>query len=193
MGEGANNDISDAAIDRRRLLKRLGATSAVAWTAPVMIDSMISPAAAVTAVPGCYVMYTELQTGGWAPWQSSQYSGSTPNPCAPPSGPCGSVSGAGPAEIAAVSTPTPVPGDNTTTAVTVSISPGYSCAIVGVAATYAPAGTFQNASRCRTNGAAGATGLGTSSVTIAPSGSDRWDNDFFGSATSALGIVIQCG
>ena len=41
-------------IDRRAILKRAAAAGAVAWTAPMIIDSFASPAAAATVAPGCY-------------------------------------------------------------------------------------------------------------------------------------------
>jgi hypothetical protein len=41
-------------IDRRALIKRAAAAGAVAWTAPVVIGSLSSPAAAITGTPGCF-------------------------------------------------------------------------------------------------------------------------------------------
>jgi hypothetical protein len=47
---GANApDVEPPGIDRRTLIKRAAATGAVAWTAPLILDSLASPAAAVTA------------------------------------------------------------------------------------------------------------------------------------------------
>src|SRR5918995_535007 len=40
-------------IDRRTLIKRAGAAGAVAWTAPVILGSLTSPAAALTC-GGCF-------------------------------------------------------------------------------------------------------------------------------------------
>jgi hypothetical protein len=40
-------------FDRRTLIKRAAVAGAVAWTAPVIIDSLSSPAAATTAPRGC--------------------------------------------------------------------------------------------------------------------------------------------
>ncbi len=40
-------------IDRRRLIKQVATAGAVAWTAPVIVGSIASPAAAATAAPGC--------------------------------------------------------------------------------------------------------------------------------------------
>ena len=50
-------------LDRRALIKRAAAAGAVAWVAPVVIDSLASPAAALTpiAATGCY--YIVLKSG----------------------------------------------------------------------------------------------------------------------------------
>jgi hypothetical protein len=39
------------------VIKRAAAAGAVAWTAPLIIDSLASPAAAATVAPGCYRAY----------------------------------------------------------------------------------------------------------------------------------------
>ena len=52
-----------AGIDRRTLIKRAAATGAVAWTAPMIIDSLASPAAAITGTPGCF-RFTVPTTAG---------------------------------------------------------------------------------------------------------------------------------
>jgi hypothetical protein len=43
-------------IDRRTLIKRAAATGAVAWTAPLIIDSLSSPAAALTCTGNCFLV-----------------------------------------------------------------------------------------------------------------------------------------
>jgi hypothetical protein len=46
-----------ATIDRRTMIKRAAAASALTWTAPLVIDSLASPAAAATAPPiGCVTL-----------------------------------------------------------------------------------------------------------------------------------------
>src|SRR5689334_5894813 len=52
---------SSRGLDRRTMIKRAAAVGAVAWTAPVMLDSLASPAAALTScvtfsssTPGTY-------------------------------------------------------------------------------------------------------------------------------------------
>ncbi len=49
-------------IDRRTVIKRAAAAGALAWTAPILIDSIASPAAAATAPPVACV--TLLFNGG---------------------------------------------------------------------------------------------------------------------------------
>jgi hypothetical protein len=51
-----------ATIDRRTMIKRAAAASALTWTAPLVIDSLASPAAAATAPPVACV--TVLFNGG---------------------------------------------------------------------------------------------------------------------------------
>jgi hypothetical protein len=51
----ARSTVADAGgLDRRTMIKRAAAAGAVAWTAPVIIDSLASPAAAFTAPTGCH-------------------------------------------------------------------------------------------------------------------------------------------
>jgi hypothetical protein len=44
----------DVSVGRRALIKRAAAAGAVAWTAPLIVDSLASPAAAATVATGCY-------------------------------------------------------------------------------------------------------------------------------------------
>jgi hypothetical protein len=46
-------DVERPGVDRRTLIKRAAATGAVAWTAPLIIDSLASPAAALTCTGAC--------------------------------------------------------------------------------------------------------------------------------------------
>jgi hypothetical protein len=50
MDDDVAND-GDATMDRRALIKKVGVAGAVAWTAPVVMDSVLSPAAAQSAPP----------------------------------------------------------------------------------------------------------------------------------------------
>src|SRR3954453_7065604 len=56
-GDCVSDHLSDPAkpgMDRRTMIKAAAIAGAGAWTAPVIIDSLMSPAAAFTAGPGCY-------------------------------------------------------------------------------------------------------------------------------------------
>lgn len=57
MSDVETSDVERPGIDRRTLIKRAAATGAVAWTAPLIIDSLASPAAAVTVAAGCYDLF----------------------------------------------------------------------------------------------------------------------------------------
>lgn len=45
---------SMAVTDRRTMIKRAAGTGLLVWTAPVVMDSLVSPAAAVSVAAGCY-------------------------------------------------------------------------------------------------------------------------------------------
>ena len=52
-------------MSRRELIRNAGIAGAVAWTAPLIIDSVGSPAAALTPAPGCYFYpYVIKPSGG---------------------------------------------------------------------------------------------------------------------------------
>jgi hypothetical protein len=55
MSELATPEVERSRIGRRTLIKRAAATGAIAWTAPMILDSLASPAAAVSPppTPGC--------------------------------------------------------------------------------------------------------------------------------------------
>ena len=50
-----------AGLNRRQMIKAAGIAGAAAWTAPMIIDSLSSPAAAATVTPGCYAILAPLQ------------------------------------------------------------------------------------------------------------------------------------
>jgi hypothetical protein len=54
MTDVETNDAERPGIGRRTLIKRAAAAGAVAWTAPLIIDSLASPAAAVTCATTCF-------------------------------------------------------------------------------------------------------------------------------------------
>jgi hypothetical protein len=53
MTDVERQDVELPGIDRRTLIKRAAATGAVAWTAPVIIGSVASPAGAITCSGTC--------------------------------------------------------------------------------------------------------------------------------------------
>ena len=46
--------LDDHGLDRRSLIKKVGVAGAAAWVAPVVIESLVSPAAAASIPPGTY-------------------------------------------------------------------------------------------------------------------------------------------
>jgi hypothetical protein len=87
MSDVDRPDVERPGIDRRTLIKRAAVTGAVAWTAPVIIESLASPAAAITCATTCF----RVQFPGNASClsQSSQTFGSTQQP------PCTDLTGSG--------------------------------------------------------------------------------------------------
>jgi hypothetical protein len=61
MGSIGEQDDEQRGVDRRTLIKRVAATGAVAWTAPLIIDSLTSPAAALTC-GGCFRVQIAAQS-----------------------------------------------------------------------------------------------------------------------------------
>ena len=75
-------------LNRRQMIKAAGIAGVAAWTAPMIIDSLSSPAAAATVAPGCY--RTWLNFGGCG-YQSTDPS--SPTACAPTSTGCSNMPG----------------------------------------------------------------------------------------------------
>jgi hypothetical protein len=65
-------------IDRRTLIKRAAATGAVAWTAPIIIDSLASPAAAITCASTCFRVTFPADNGGNCDLPSVAVAGACP-------------------------------------------------------------------------------------------------------------------
>jgi hypothetical protein len=60
VGKHSDSRLAEAAaerrgIDRRTLIKGAAVAGAVGWTAPIIIESLTSPAAAITAPAGCFI------------------------------------------------------------------------------------------------------------------------------------------
>jgi hypothetical protein len=58
------SEVERSGIDRRTLIKRAAATGAVAWTAPMILDSLASPAAALTNGPCDLYVFRMQREGG---------------------------------------------------------------------------------------------------------------------------------
>jgi hypothetical protein len=55
-GNAADGGLSGHAMDRRSLIKTVGIAGAAAWVAPVVIESMVSPASAASVNTGTYAL-----------------------------------------------------------------------------------------------------------------------------------------
>ena len=53
-GSPVDSGPSDHSMNRRSLIKKVGIAGAAAWVAPVVIESMVSPASAASIPPGTY-------------------------------------------------------------------------------------------------------------------------------------------
>jgi len=51
---GVDADVDRPGLDRRSLIKKAGIAGAAAWVAPMVLDSMLSPASAASLPPGDY-------------------------------------------------------------------------------------------------------------------------------------------
>ena len=183
-------------LNRRQMIKAAGIAGAAAWTAPMIIDSLSSPAAAATVAPGCYRMWQGFTSpgGAWGSWLTSP-----PNGCNPPSCTNNSNTAAG-----AVSFSGNQPADNSSTPVTITVNGGFSCRITGASAFVATT-SGADASQCETaasnftgTNVDFAFGAGSKSVTITPHGdiSGTGNDGFWDNAgspkRSSLGIVLTC-
>jgi hypothetical protein len=53
-------------MDRRTFIKAAGVAGGAAWVAPAIVDSLASPAAAITGTPGCFKFTVPANTGACA-------------------------------------------------------------------------------------------------------------------------------
>ena len=123
---GLTGDEGRAGLNRRQMIKAAGIAGAAAWTAPMIIDSLSSPAAAATVTPGCYSF--------WLPFNTCSLTATDPigGACTPtPDGTCTSTSASVPAGAV---TPPACPGNTSQAAVTISVNGGISCRITSVSA-----------------------------------------------------------
>lgn len=195
MDEETGVAVEHAGLGRRALIKRAAAAGALAWTAPVVIGSLASPAGAVT-LSGCYISWRTLKNddGQNPSWVSSDPN-TTPgfgNILCPPSTPT-------------VCTPTPTSSMGTwvtvssisngqTAAATVSVNGGYSCRIVYAAMLV---NNDDNVFVCVSGSGDTSVTQGSivfnaaqTSVDLDPAGG--WFFDTTNTNTSQLAIVLQC-
>ena len=88
---------SDPSIGRRAMIKRAAVAGAVAWTAPVIVDSVASPAAAGTAPVGANSIQITSSNTNCSP-AGYPAANSLPSACISPS----SYTGAGPVTFSVV-------------------------------------------------------------------------------------------
>jgi hypothetical protein len=166
-------------MDRRTMIKAAGIAGAAAWSAPVIIDSLSSPAAAVTAPTGCHRFRVDLATMTFVTYTPPQ-----PGNCTDPTDAgCTSYDEpANPTLYGLSVSPAGTDLRNTTTTATFNIANGYSCRIL------ATNGDTQKSGDATKQRCASATGTGTS-LAIAPTGGDTWTQ----SATNHyLRVLIKC-
>jgi hypothetical protein len=186
-------------LNRRQMIKAAGIAGAAAWTAPMIIDSLSSPAAAVTVSPGCYRFY-------WSISGTCSYTNTDPNSCAPADAGCTTFGGRPTGAVTA--TPT-CPANDSQSAVAISVLAGISCRITSATAVvrHGEGSPTTFSAQCRSalvTGTFGSTlftfGAGNKSVTITPQGTvasgssfDQWRNGG-GSplVNSSIGIVLHC-
>jgi hypothetical protein len=187
-------------LNRRQMIKAAGIAGAAAWTAPMIIDSLSSPAAAATVAPGCYRMWLAFTSPGGS-WALSSWQGTAPNGCQPPG--CSNDTASAAAAVTLAGTQ---PGDNSSTLapVTVTVNSGISCRITSASAAVTPVAGFLPPFVCETaTGSSSGTRVtwsfvaSPSSVTMTPHGDvSGTANDGFwrntSGARSSIGIVLTC-
>lgn len=185
IADGTENTC-DSAMSRRALIRRAGVAAAVGWTAPLIIESLASPAGAVSAAPGCYWVAYQQTTPRNATNDTANHftemallADGTYAFCQPPN--CQATSAKPTKNVTAASVGLSVTGGpihhqsaagvTTRQPVTFVIAGGYSCRIVGVSAVLDQEGTG-NGGNCygtATNLLVNApTALGTKTVTVQP-------------------------
>ena len=147
-------------MDRRAIIKRAAAAGAVAWTAPLLVDSFASPAAAATVAPGCYSVY--FPTAATCS-QAAPVSGTCDPPGFPGTAfPGGFISGA--------------PGCANNVNPTFTLTAGVSCVFVNGQALQTSGGTCVSG-----------TGGGTTSMTFTRTG--NWSTQGFRMTVSCGGVA----
>lgn len=79
--EPAPSPADTPGVDRRALIRRAAAAGTLAWTAPVVIDSLASPAGAVTFAASCYRAQFERSGLTFVEVTAVDGGGCTPSTC----------------------------------------------------------------------------------------------------------------
>lgn len=205
-----DDDLGGVRPTRRGLIRGAVAAGIGAWTAPVILDSLASPAAAATG--GCFQVFQTVGQGGfftppdgaWGAWSDGAGSG-VGLPCGP--GGCTPVVATTAAFRGTISTPTPSVAYNSATQVTLQVP--NTCRIVGLGVSLQP-GVFDDPSCATTTVNIASTsvsrftctGIGTSVVTVTPNGTSiflneanrgAWDTfSLGGDGRSSIVLQISC-
>lgn len=99
-----------APIDRRTLIRRAAIVGGVAWTTPVIVGSLASPAGAATITPGCYRMLFVATSSTCSSGPSVGGTG-----CAVTGSPCSSPAPSLPSDVVGCLSVTSPAGCSTTT------------------------------------------------------------------------------
>jgi hypothetical protein len=162
----ASEHIENPGIDRRTLIKGAAVAGAVAWTAPVIIDSLSSPAAAATGIHGC----TQIRINGSCALDSQGATGT----CAP----LDTCTGTQDATLLANCVTLPSSCDGTSTVVfTTALKGCESCTFTAATARWGG----NNCSTPPVPPVGPVTGIGTNTVTFAaiPASENKKYDQFF--------------
>lgn len=113
-------------LDRRTLIRRAAVAGAVAWTAPVIVGSVASPAGATTITPGCYKMLFTVNATSCSNGPTVGATG-----CSVSGSACSSPAASIPSDVAAcvtVTSPASCSTASTSAATAVTFSVGSGCA-----------------------------------------------------------------
>jgi hypothetical protein len=162
-------------IDRRTIIKRAAAAGAVAWTAPVILGSVASPAGAITGTPGCFKFTVPTNAGGTC----NNVTAAFDNTCDVTTTQCTATTEAAGVALSKYCMAASTPCAATTSPVTFTINAGCGCTII------AARGETNNVAGCAGQCLNGVIAAGGKSVTFTkPStGGCQW---------VGFNFIVQC-